>query len=169
MPAPDRTVEVFKVHPAALGVTVFAALLLQTVLPLKIPLARLFDFPLLAVLYFALLRRNRVFGTFLGTGVGLLQDALAHEYIGIFGMAKALVGYLAASASVKFDVEQLVPRIVLAGGLVLAHNLFRLALQHGLLETPPPLQPLELASAVLVNIALSLVLFQALDRLKKPT
>lgn len=164
----QRPVEVFRVHPAIFWGTVFAALLLQTVLPLKIPLARLFDFPLLVAIYFALLRRNKVFAIGLGTGLGLLQDALSHSYIGIFGMAKALVGYLAASASVKLDLEQLLARFLLTGILVLVHNLSLLGLRHGLIEYPPPFQPLDLVSAVLVNVALGLILFQALDRFRRP-
>lgn len=164
----QRPIEVFRVHPATLWITVFAALLLQTFLPLKVPLARLFDFPLLVTIYFALVRRNKVFGIGLGTGLGLLQDALSHGFIGTFGMAKAVVGYLAASASVKFDLEQLVARFVLAGILILVHSVFLLGLQHGLLEPPPPFQPLDLVSGVLVNVALGLILFQGLDRFKHP-
>jgi hypothetical protein len=39
-------------------------------------------------------------------------------------------------------------------------------LQHALLDSPPPFFPLDLASAVLVNVALSLILFPVLDRLR---
>ena len=164
----NHSIAVYRVHPATLWVAVFAALLLQTFLPRIVPLARLFDFPLLVTLYFALVRRNKVFGTLLGTGTGLTQDALAHGLVGMFGMSKALVGYLAAWASVKFDLEQIVARFVLAGILVLAHSLILLALEHALLEAPPPLEPLDLASTVLVNVALALILFPVLDRFKRP-
>ncbi len=164
----QRPIEVFRVRPGTVWVTVFAALLLQTFLPVKIPLARLFDFPLLVTVYFGLRRRNKVFGIWLGTGLGLLQDALSHGLIGMYGMAKALAGYLAASASVKFDLEPIVARFVLTGICVVVHSLFLLALQHGLFESPPPFQPLELLSAVLVNVAIALILFQLLDRFKQP-
>ncbi len=164
----QRPVEIFRIHPATLCVTVFSALLLQTFLPLRVPLARLFDFPLLVTIYFALVRRDKVFATGLGTVLGLLQDALAHGFIGMFGTAKALVGYLAASASVKFELGHLVARSVLTAILVLVQAFILLGLQHGLLEFPPPFQALDLASSLLVNVALGLVLFQALDRLKQP-
>lgn len=163
----DRPVEVFRVPPATLWITSFAALLLQTVLPLKIPVAHLFDLPLLVAIYFALLRRSKVFGIVLGTVLGLLQDALAHGFIGIFGIAKALVGYLAASASVKFDLEQLVPRLMFAGILIFVHRLFLAGLERVLLEQPVP-PTLEMLSGVLVNAALALVLFQVLDHFKRP-
>ena len=120
MPAsPHRPIAVFQVHPAILSVTILAALLLQTFLPLKIPLARSMDFPLLITIYFALMWRDKVYGIAMGTGLGLLQDALSHGYIGIYGIAQAIVGYLAASASTRFELESLVARTVLTGVFVL--------------------------------------------------
>jgi len=162
----NRPVAVFEMHPAVISVAALAALLVQTFLPLKLPLARMMDFPLLIVIYFALMRRDRVYGTILGTGLGILQDALSHGFIGIFGIAKAMVGYLAASASTRFELESLVARTVLTGVFVLVHNLCLAALQRALLEAPPPFQPFAIASAVLVNVALGLILFQILDRFR---
>jgi rod shape-determining protein MreD len=162
-----RSIAVFRAHPATLGVSALVALVLQTYLPVKLPLARLIDFPLLVTIYFALLRRNKLFAIGLGTALGLIQDALSHGYVGMFGMAKALVGYLAASASVKFDPERSLTRFGLVGVLVLIHNLWMAALEQ-LLPTPPPFQPLDLASTVLINVALALVLYQLLDRFKRP-
>src|SRR5271157_5838934 len=166
--APRREVEAFRVRPATLWVTILVALLLQTFLPLKIPLAGLMDLPLLATVYFTLIRQNKIFGIALGTGLGLMQDALSHGYIGMFGMAKALVGYLAAFAAVRFNVESLFARSVVTASLILLHNLCMAGLQHALLDSPPAFMPPELASAVLVNVALSLILFPALDRFRQP-
>jgi len=169
MPASThRPIAVFQVHPAVLPAAALAALLLQKLLPLKLPLARLMDFPLLIAIYFALIRRDKVYGIALGTVLGLLQDALSHGFIGILGIAKAVIGYLAASASTRFELESLPARAVLTGVFVLVHNLCLAALQHGLLETPPPFQPLALAGALLVNVALGLILFQVLDRFRRP-
>jgi len=164
----QRPIAVFRMHPAVLWVTVFVALLLQRFLPLKLSLAGLFDFPLLAVIYFALARRNKVFAIGLGTAAGLLQDALGPDPIGIFGMAKALIGYLAASASVKFELDDVLARLALTALLVPVHSLALFALQRGLLEVPPPSQPLDMASGVLVNVGLGLILFQVLDRFRRP-
>ena len=169
MPASThRSIAVFQVHPAIISVAAVVALLLQTFLPLKLPLARLMDFPLLIAIYFALMRRDKVFGIGLGTVLGLLQDALSHGFIGIFGIAKAIVGYLAATASTRFELESLVTRSVLTAGFVLVHNLCIVALQHSLLDAPPRFQPIALASAVLVNVALGLIIFQILDRFRRP-
>jgi rod shape-determining protein MreD len=164
--APQREVEAFHVHQVTLWVTILVALLFQTFLPLKIPLAGLMDFPLLVTVYFTLIRQNKIFGIALGTGLGLMQDALSHGYIGMFGMAKALVGYLAASAAIRFNVESLLARSVVTASLILIHNLCMAGLQHALLDSPPAFIPLDLASAVLVNVALSLVAFPVLDRFR---
>ena len=166
--ADHRSVEVFRVRPAVVCVTVFLAVLLQTVLPLTVPQARIIDFPLLVTIYFALLRRSKMFGIGLGTVTGLCQDALSHHYIGLFGMAKALVGYLAASASLKFELEEVLSRFVLAALLILAHGIFLLGVQHGLLENPPAFVPLDFVVSVSFNVALALVLFHALDRFRHP-
>ena len=169
MPASThRPIAVYRLHPVILSVAILAAVLLQTLLPLKVPLAHLMDFPLLIIIYFALMRRDRIVGVAMGTALGLLQDALSHGYIGIFGIAKAITGYLAASASTRFELESLLTRAVLTGVFVLVHNLCLAGLQHVLLEVPPPLQPLATASAVLVNVALGLIIFQILDRFRRP-
>jgi rod shape-determining protein MreD len=163
-----RQVEVYRTRPAVLGAAVLGSLLLQTVLPLVFPRTRFLDLPLLVVIYFSVFRRSRLFGIGLGTGVGLLQDALSHYYIGLFGMSKALVAFLAASVSVKFDLEQLLARFILAGALVLVHSLFHYGLQRVLLDPAPPFVPLDLASGLLFNMAAALVLFYILDRFRKP-
>ena len=169
MPASThRSVAVFEIHPAILSVSIVAALLLQTFLPLKVPLARLMDFPLLIVIYFSLMRRDKLVGIGLGAALGLLQDALSHGFVGISGIADSIVGYLAASSSTWFEVESLVARIFLTGAFILIRNLCVAALQHVLLEAPPPFQPLALASGILVNVALGLIIFQILDRFRRP-
>lgn len=163
-----RSVEVYRVRPITLGATVFASFLLQSYLPVKLPVARLFDLPLLVAIYFSLLRRNKVFGLALGTGMGLVQDALSHGYLGMYGMALGLVGYLASAFSSKFDFDQIIPRILLAGGLILVHSVFLAGLEQTLLESPPPVQPWDMASGILVNIAIGLILFQLLDQFRHP-
>ena len=164
--APKREVEAFRVHYATLAVSVLGALLLQTVLPVVIPVAGLMDFPLLVTVYFTLIRQNQVFGIALGSVLGLLQDALSHGYLGMFGMAKAVVGYLAAAAAMRFNFDTLFARCVATASLVIIHDLCMTALQHALLDSPPPFVPLDRASSVLVNVALSLIFFPILDRFR---
>ncbi|HUI43874.1 MAG TPA: rod shape-determining protein MreD [Terriglobia bacterium] len=169
MPASaERPINVYRVHPLTLWVAAFLALVLQTFLPVVLPLARLLDLPLLVVIYFSVTRRSKVFGTLFGTAVGLAEDALSHGFLGMFGVVKALVGYFGAWASVKFDLEQFLGRLALTAALVLLHSLAVDGLRHMLLESPPPIQPLDLASLVLLNSAMAVVLFQVLDRFRRP-
>ena len=164
-----RPIEVYRVQPVVFWTTVLLSLLLHAVLPLKLPVARLFDLPLLVTIYYGLVRRNLVYGTLLGTGLGLVQDAMAHGFIGFHGMANCLNGYLAAAAGVRFDPEHLLPRSLLTGLLVLVHDLSVIGLQRALLESSPPFEPIDVAASVMVNVALGLVLFQLLDRFKQST
>jgi rod shape-determining protein MreD len=163
----QRPIEVHRVHPAVIGVAIFLSLLLQTYLPLKISSARLVDLPLLVTIYFSLLRRDKLFAIGLGTGVGLVEDALSRQYIGMYGITKALAAYLAASSGVKFNLEHFLPRIVLTAVFVLVHNLLFFGLQH-LPESPPPFLAYRFATSVAANVAVALILFQFLDRFKRP-
>jgi len=164
--ASEREIEVFRIRYATLLVSGLGAVLLQTVLPLVIPIAGLMDFPLVVTVYFTLIRQNKVFGIALGTGLGLMQDALSHGYLGMYGMSKAVVGYLAAAAAMRFNFETLFARCVMTGALVVVHDLCFSGLQHALLDSPPPFLPLERASAILFNMALALILFPLLDRFR---
>lgn len=164
----DRPVPAYRVHPAAFWVSLFLGLGLQISLPVKFPLARLFDFPLVLTIYFASVHRDRLFGIALGTGLGLVQDALSHGLIGMFGIAKALVGYFSAWASIKFDMEQLGARYLLTAALVCGHSLVLLELRRMVFEAAPPFVPLDLASAVIVNVALALICFPLLDKFRQP-
>jgi len=166
--ATERAINVYRVHALTRWGSAFLALVLQTFLPVVLPPAHLLDLPLLVVIYFSVTRRSRVFGTLFGSAVGLAEDALSHGFLGMFGVVKALVGYLGAWASVKFDLEQFLGRLALTAALVLFHSLALDELRRLLLESPPPFQPLDLASVVLLNSAVAVVLFQVLDRFRRP-
>jgi len=163
----QKATTAFRMHPALLWVVVFVALVLQTFLPVKFPLARVFDFPLLVAIYFSVVRRNKIFAIGLGTGIGLLQDALSSGLIGMFGMAKGLIGYLAATASVKFELEDMFARLGLMATLVFVHGVFLAVMQRLLLEPPPPFNLLDLLSGTLINAGFGLIIFLALDKLRK--
>lgn len=162
-----RPKEAFKAHPAVLSAIVFVSLLLEVTLPPTIPIAHLFQLPLLVTIYFSMIRENQIYGTAFGMGVGLLEDALSHGYLGQMGMAKALTGYLAATAGLKLEFDNLLVRALLIGSLVFIHNGFNYLLTHQLLGLPAPFKPLHLATSTLVNVALGLILFPLFDRLKR--
>jgi rod shape-determining protein MreD len=142
------------------------ALVLQAWLPRVVGRYIWFDFPLLITVYFAMARRSPIQGTIMGVIMGLLEDALSHRAIGINGISKTVVGFLAASVGVRIDVENHTIRTVLTILLSLLSSaiyvfIFRimlgLALEWSWFN--------ELARAA-GNALIVMVLFPLLDRFK---
>jgi len=155
--------------PLAVSIGVPAlAIFFQAFVPLRMPFFRIFDLPLLVTIYFAVARRNPMTGTFTGAIIGTLQDALTHQPIGIFGVAKTLVGYIASSIGVKIDVENPGSRLGMIFGFSLLHDAVRYLIASRILGTGDVLyrSRYELESAI-ANAMLGLVLFMLLDRLKQ--
>ncbi len=69
------------------------AVFLQAYLPLRFPRLDVFDLPLLVVIYFSVSRRSPIAGTLIGAIVGLLQDGVTHQPIGIHGIANTIIGF----------------------------------------------------------------------------
>ena len=87
-------------------------------LALQTTLARYFvkgtialDLVLVAVVYVAL-TSGPATGLLAGTFAGLVQDALSSPVIGIGGLAKTIVGFLAGVIGTQFIVSQPLPRFV---------------------------------------------------------
>jgi len=113
-----------------------AALVMQAWLPRVVGRYAWFDLPLVVTVYFALDRRSPIQGTVMGAMMGLFEDALTHHAIGINGIAKTLVGFLAASIGVRIDVENHTIRLLmtfllslLSSGLVMFVSRFLLGLE----------------------------------------
>jgi rod shape-determining protein MreD len=101
-------------YPLLLYVLVpLTALVLQAWLPRALGAYAWFDLPLVVTVYFALGRRSPIQGTLMGAAMGLFEDALSHHAIGINGIAKTTVGFLAASFGVRIDVENHTIRLIL--------------------------------------------------------
>lgn len=78
------------------------------------------DFVLVVVVYVAL-TSGPVTGLFAGTFAGLVQDALASGVIGIGGLAKTIVGFLAGVIGTQFIVAQSLPRFVVFFAATILH------------------------------------------------
>jgi len=145
---------------------VFLALLLQRVLPLYLPPARHFDWPLLILTYLSLTGRNVEQGIVTGAAIGLAQDALTHGPMGVFGIIKTLIGYLGGSISLVIETDFPGARSVLAALFFLIHQLLYWTMQRVLLATEVPLDaPLTLIMSA-AHAALAAVMFRLFDRLK---
>jgi rod shape-determining protein MreD len=70
------------------------------------------DLVLVAVVYVALIT-GPVGGMLAGTAAGLVQDALSSGIVGIGGLAKSIVGFLAGAFGQQFIVTAALPRVVM--------------------------------------------------------
>jgi rod shape-determining protein MreD len=166
-------IEVHKFTPwAAIGIPFFA-LLLQAFLPTlwhgRLSFLNVFDLPLLVTIFFAVARRNPVTGTLTGAAIGLAQDALTANYIGLFGMAKSVVGYVASSIAAKIDVENPGSRVILTVGFYLLQRAVYLIVQSGLVREEIHFDWLHSLIAAFANGVLAIVVFSILDRFKRRT
>ena len=78
------------------------------------------DLVLVVVVYVAL-TSGPATGLLSGTFAGLVQDALSSSVIGIGGLAKTLVGFLAGIIGTQFIVAQSLPRFVVFFGATVLH------------------------------------------------
>jgi rod shape-determining protein MreD len=78
------------------------------------------DLVLVVVVYVALTSGSGA-GLLAGTFAGLMQDALSSSVIGIGGLAKTIVGFLAGIIGTQFIVAQPLPRFVVFFGATVLH------------------------------------------------
>jgi rod shape-determining protein MreD len=152
--------------PVAVFVPV-AAILLQVLLPRVLPRLAILDLPLIVTLFFAVSRRNPIAGTATGGIIGLLQDLLTSQPIGVNGMAKSVIGYAAASLGSQIDVENAATRALMTFSFSLLQSLLLYLIERGLLGIRAfhLLWLHELIRAA-VNTAVALPVFLLLDRWK---
>jgi rod shape-determining protein MreD len=160
-------IEVHRFNPVAVVFTCILAVLLQASIPLRLRWFGMFDLPLLVAIFFSVARRNPMFGTLLGCVLGVAQDGLTYLPIGLFGIAKTVVGYAASSIGVKVDVENPGSRLLMTFGFYLLHRGIYQWVGAGMARVPG----LEFhwgheLGAALANSLLAVVLFAALDKLK---
>jgi len=78
------------------------------------------DLVLVVVVYVAL-TSGPVTGMLAGSLAGIIQDALSSGVIGIGGLAKSIVGFLAGAIGQQFIVTAALPRMVMFLGATAAH------------------------------------------------
>ncbi len=142
------------------------ALVLQAWLPRVVGQYDWFDLPLVVTIYFALGRRNPLQGTIMGAAMGLFQDALSHNAIGVNGMAKTVVGFLAGSVGIRVDVDNHIIRVLLNFALSLLSSAVYLFVVRFLLGLSVDWNGLTELLRAVGNALIALVLFPLLDRLQ---
>lgn len=154
-------------YPRLLYVLVpLAALVLQAWLPRLVGQYAWFDLPLVVTVYFALGRRSPVQGTLMGAAMGIFEDALTHRPIGINGIAKTAVGFLAASVGVRIAVENQAIRLFLNFLLSLLSSAIVVFIYRVLLGLELHWQWFTELYSAIGNSLIAMVLFPVLDRLQ---
>src|SRR5712671_7862403 len=115
-------VEVYRFGIPATVLIPLTALFLQAWLPLRLPFFSIFDLPLLVTISFAMARRSQVAGIFTGALIGIFQDALTGQPIGLYGISKTVVGFGASSLGIKLDVENAGARVLLTLVFYVVHE-----------------------------------------------
>jgi rod shape-determining protein MreD len=144
----------------------FLAILFQVYVPRFFGFLAYLELPLLVTIYFALTRRQPISGVLFGAAVGIVQDSLSQQLIGMYGIVKTLVGYFAASVSMRFDVENPVLIGILSFFFYFFHQFFYWVLDRALLGHMTVFDPQQTFVYALLNAAVALPLFHLLDKLK---
>jgi rod shape-determining protein MreD len=165
MGRPDVTVYRFST-PVTILVPVLA-IILQVFLPIRFSFVRVFDLPLLVVIFFAISRREQVAGLMTGAIIGLVQDSLTQLPIGIYGLANTIVGYGASSLSVKIDVDNPGSRFLITFGFYLLHQAVYYTVGHGMARLDLQWYWRHELLSALANSIMAVVLFAILDRFKQ--
>ena len=142
------------------------AVLSQVYVPRFVPFLSYLELPLLITVHFALSSGGPIPALFYGMFIGLVQDSLSHQPIGMYGIVKTLVGYFAASVSMRFDVQNPVVTFILAFFFYFFHQFFYWVLSRALLGETIGFDAQQTLVFGLLNAAVALPLFRLLDKLK---
>lgn len=142
------------------------AILSQVYIPRFLSFLSYLELPLLVTVHFALTRGSPIASLLYGMSIGLVQDSLSHQPIGMFGIVKTLVGYFAASVSLRFEVENPVVTFILSFFFYFFHQFFYWVLSRALLGEAIIFDAQQTLMFGLLNAAVALPLFRVLDKLK---
>jgi rod shape-determining protein MreD len=165
----ESHIEVHKFRGGAIVLATVVALFLQASVPVYFAKFAILDLPLLLTIYFGLSRRNPSTGLLLGMIIGLLQDSLSGPTVpmGLYGIAKTIIGYLASSIGARLDTEHPLARFALTMVFYCVHQSIVLLIRRILLAQPDTLFTLRLAIGAGVNAIVAVFFFMLLDRLRK--
>ena len=84
--------------------------------------------------FFAVARRNPASGLFTGSVIGLLQDRLTHQPIGLDGIALTVVGFGASSLGARIDVENVGARFLVTLFFYIVHEAVYSVVARGMVD-----------------------------------
>lgn len=143
------------------------AILFQVYVPLFFQFLGFLELPLLVVVYFALMRRNQISGLLLGAVVGLAQDSLSKNPLGMFGIVNTLVGYFAASVGMRLDVDHGFIRLLLSFFFFVFHQFLYWVMARALLGQQLAVDVQRTLLLGLLNALVGMALYRFLDQLRE--
>jgi len=162
-------IEVYRFGPVISVLVPLMALVIQAFVPLRVHAFGVLDLPFLVTIFFAVTRRSQLAGMMTGAIIGLVQDALTHQAIGLYGIAKTVAGYGASSLGVKIDVENPGTRLLVTGGFYLVHQAVYFLVARNILGIAMEWLWVRTLLAALLNGLAAIILFGVLDRFKRST
>ena len=87
-----------------------AVVIVQGILSFKFKVFGYFDLPLICSVYYVFTLGNPIASIVIGSALGLMQDSLSGAVLGTNALSKTLIGFLAATAGTKFNVDQPITR-----------------------------------------------------------
>jgi rod shape-determining protein MreD len=164
--------EQIQVHRFSLVVAIcvpLAAIIFQAYAPIHLHFLSILDLPLIVTIFFAVARRGQVSGLLTGGIIGIVQDSLTQQPLGLYGIAKTIVGFLASSLGVRLDVENPGSRFLMTFGFSIVHSLLYFLVGRGLAAQALELRWKHLLLAALINALVAVPVFMVLDHTKQPT
>ena len=160
-------IEVHRFGWAASILVPLAAIFIQVSISRQLSFIKVFDLPLLVTIFFSVARRRPIPGIFTGALIGTVQDAIAGVPIGLNGIAKTIIGYLASSLGVKLDVDNPGSRFLMTFVFYLVHRTVYVVIALALVGVNEPFLWAHTLVAALANGLLAVVLFALFDRMKQ--
>jgi rod shape-determining protein MreD len=146
-------------------IAIALALALQTTLArLLVGGTAAIDLVLVAVVAVAL-TTGPVSGMLAGSVAGLIQDSLSTGVLGIGGLAKSVIGFVAGAISQQFILTSALPRFVMFVGATVAHSVLFMGLNValGLRTFPSPWKAV--ASQAIGNAIVGMIAFALIEAL----
>ena len=162
-------VEVYRFSIPATILIPLTAIFLQALCRCDFPFFTIFDLPLLVTIGFATARRSPLAGLFTGGLIGIFQDALTPHPIGLYGIAKTVVGFGASSLGIKLDVENAGARFLLTILFYVVHEVVYFLIARGLIGLHMQWSWTHEIGSGVANAVLGVLIYALLDRVKQRT
>jgi rod shape-determining protein MreD len=169
LPHTQRDTRISRFKGWVLFLVPLAAILFQVYIPLFFQFLAYLELPLIVTVYFALMRRSPIGGLLVGAIVGLAQDSLSKNPLGMFGITKTIIGYVAASVGQRLDVDHPLIRLILGYFFFVFHQFIFWVLTRALLGQQMNFEAQRTLVLGLLNAIVAVSLFHFLDKLKERT